>query len=691
MSAWRRTAVAEAIVGVALGVLALLVTQAAAQEAAEPDGAAPLEETPSAATGANRTPRPGAPPREVGERYDSDAALPASALRVASYTMTAKLDADAHTVFGESTIEWTNTSTQATREIWLHLYLNAFKNDQTIFLRSRFGGGRSGSKTSDWGYVDVKKLFIRQLGDDDLWPTRDRHSPGEERDETDIRIPLPSAVEPNQTITIELEFESKLPDIVERTGHFKSFHMVAQWFPKIARLEPDGTWVHFPFHAQSEFYADYGRYDVTLDVPKELVVGATGPRVEERLEGDRKIVRHVQSDVHDFAWTAWDRFRERVETIDGVRVRLLYPPGHDANAETTLDALRFSLPHFSARYGRYPYSVLTVVHPPQGARNAGGMEYPTLITTGGPWNVGWFVRAVEAVTIHELGHQWFYGLVGTDEHAWPFLDEGLTTYAEALAMNERYGKGSLMSIPGLAISDDRARRVAATLFAHDDVVALPAAEFATFRNLGALVYGRTATILRTVANVHGEPAMRRALGRYARRYRFQHPDPRHLLAIFREVLGDQTAETIRTALFDRGWVDYVASDLKSVRARDPAGVFDRDGTRETLEQDDSKEHESWVGRVLVYRHGTLRFPVDVDLVAADGTRVRRYWDGRQRWTALTYEGRSPLVAAIVDPELKIELDQNLMNNATSADGGGAPRVLERTIYWAQLALSMGGP
>src|SRR5207245_2539526 len=108
-----------------------------------------------------------------------------------------------------------------------------------------------------------------------------------------------------------------------------------------------------------------GSYDVTIDVPAGYTVGATGPRVESKVLGGRRVERHVALDVHDFAWTAWDKYETIEETIDGISVSLLYPPGVEALARRELATLRFAMPYYSARYGQYPYPVLTVVHPPQ--------------------------------------------------------------------------------------------------------------------------------------------------------------------------------------------------------------------------------------------------------------------------------------------------------------------------------------
>ena len=201
----------------------------------------------------------------------------------------------------------------------------------------------------------------------------------------------------------------------------------ASGFRRSRGSSPTGAWAHFPFHHLAEFYADFGTYDVTLDVPSDFTIGATGPAVESasREAGASSGTCRGTSTTSPGRRGTGGSVRGRA--IDGVDVTVLYPPGFGSVAQRELDALRFALPYFSARYGRYPYPVLTVVHPPGDAGEAGGMEYPTLITTGGPWWTPPGVLAPEIVTVHELGHQWFYGLVATNESAWPFLDEGINS------------------------------------------------------------------------------------------------------------------------------------------------------------------------------------------------------------------------------------------------------------------------
>ncbi len=611
---------------------------------------------------------------------------------VADYTLTARLDPTAHLVHGEGTIRWRNASETPVRELWVHLYLNAFKNERSAFMREPVGLFRGALPPREWGAIDVQKLVLLDPvnGPTDLWKDAERHRSAEDEDETDVRVPLPREVSPGETLALEVSWDDKLPSIVERVGFAGSFHMVTQWFPKIARLESSGRWAHFPMHRLAEFYADFGTYDVTLDVPSSFTIGATGPLVESKVLSGRRIERHVQADVHDFGWTAFDGFDVTRENVGDVAVTVLFPRGSAREAARELATVRFALPHYEALYGPYPYKVLTVVHPPDNAGEAGGMEYPTLITTGGDWYWPPFSRLLELVTVHEFGHQYFYGLVATDEVSWPFLDEGVNSFAEAEALGAWLGAGSAASVLDFTLSDTAVQSVFGNRREHDEPVAQSAFAFRTGDDYGSLVYERTAAILETLRRVYGAGAMN-ALGRYTRLYRFKHPIPEDLIACFEAEVGEPAAATLRAALFDEGWVDYAVTSLSSKRLEAPAGIFDDGGKRETRAPGVpvGSTYEGWV---LVTKRGTLSFPVDIELTLEDNSTLRVRWNGEEDSTRIPYRGPVALRAAVVDPDHTVLLDDNPTNNHGAVDSARhAPRVSERLTYWAELFLSALGP
>ena len=250
-----------------------------------------------------------------------------------------------------------------------------------------------------------------------------------------------------------------MPRTFARTGRIGDYYFVAQWFPKIGVLE-DAGWNAHQFHLTTEFFADFGVYDVTLDVPQGWIVGATGLEQSRRDAGGRTAYRFVQEDVHDFAWTTSPAFVERRQRFEEpglppVEMRLLLQPEHDTQADRHFAAARAALKYYGTWFGPYPYPQLTIVdpvttfNPDAQGEGTDGMEYPTLITAGTHWYNAWPDSWLEEVTIHEAGHQFWYGVVATNEfeHAW--MDEGINTYATARVMQEAFpgqvrGRGALL-------------------------------------------------------------------------------------------------------------------------------------------------------------------------------------------------------------------------------------------------------
>lgn len=607
-----------------------------------------------------------------------------AAPQIASYALEARLDARSHTISGQGTITLENHSRSELSEIYLHLYLNAFKNNQTLFLRSPFTRGRSGDPATDWGYCKIEELS--QDGHD-IWRDHVFETPN---DETDVRVRLRSPVPPGATLVLNVRFTSQLPPIVERTGYSEDYHLAGQWFPKLAKLSPDGTWAHFPFHPQAEFYADYGNYAITLDVPSEFIVGATGQGT--LLPSDdphRKRIHFEARGVHDFAWTAWPDFHTREVEIDGIAVRVLFPRGHDDNVERTLAALRFGLPHFGERYGRYPYPTLTVVHPPRHARHSGGMEYPTFMTTGGAWYSGYFSRAVELVTLHELAHQWFQGMIGSDETRYPFLDEGLASHAETVAARTWLGAKSATDFLGFELSVGALHRVAASRVGGTQSPGLAADEFVSFQALASLVYSRTATLLATLEGVYGEEAVARALGRYARQQRFRHPDPSALLDALGSELGAGAREQVVKALFDRGDLDYAVAEIQVAKLPGPDGLFGQElAAPATFEDPPLTRHRS---RIVVERRGTLQFPVTITATFDDGSRRDYRWEGSEETFEIVEDLATRVVSVMVDPSGNLPIDDNLLNNGRTREAPASGHSLERLVLLVEWLMRTLGP
>ena len=263
------------------------------------------------------------------ERADLRADLPTKSDRVVSYTIRATLKPSLKEVDADMDLVWRNTSGQPVSELYFHLYLNAFANRDSTYTRESGGSGKAGAEFDDeypgWVRVDA----LRLPDGTDLWTdaTRSFVSPddGNEKDRTLAHVTLPAAVAPGETLSLKVDFRSRLPRVLHRTGWAGDpddpndmFFMVAQWFPKIAVLSrtADGKarWNAHQFHRNTEFFSDYGEYHVSLTVPQGYVVGATGKRVSTTQDKETVTYVHRQADVHDFAWTASPHFVEKEYT-----------------------------------------------------------------------------------------------------------------------------------------------------------------------------------------------------------------------------------------------------------------------------------------------------------------------------------------------------------------------------------------
>ena len=559
---------------------------------------------------------------------------------IASYTLRASLDVDRHVINGSGTITFVNASKEPVSALFVHLYLNAFEHERTVFRRERSLGFRGYDRVDEPGYVAVKAFRWREEGRE-LWPAG-AHTPGDPEDRTDIEVPLPRAIAGGETATFEIAFESQLPSVALRTGFAGSFHMAGQWFPKLAKLESDGSFTHFPFQRFSEFYADFGDYDVTIDVPAGFTVGATGRLTEERSEEGRRFLRYQESAVHDFAFTAWDGFDELSERVGAVELRCLFPRGEERAARIEMDAARRGLAFFGERYGAYPYEVLTIVHPPEAAGEAGGMEYPTLITTGGSYLESFTPgRVLEGLTLHELGHQWFYGMVASNENASPLLDEGLTDYITGEAVLALYGDDGLVDVDPFPITLAAVERAQQVGYYSHQAVAASAGEFAAGSDYGALVYARSATIFRTLDGVF-DGVFAAALADFARAHRFGHPTPHDLIASVRARGGDVPAVALSRAIFDRGWLD----------AR-PLGISSRAKV----------DGKGYVSEIAIARYGDIALPMVVELVDTRGVAAREQIAPGNGVTKLLFEGEAPIASVVVDPDGVVLLDEDKRNDA----------------------------
>ena len=526
----------------------------------------------------------------------------------------------------------------------MHLYLNAFQNDLSTFARE-------GGFDLDWdlsgeipesyrGSLTITSLRVsEQPGSDG---NRALHhyfvqpDDGNEQDETVMRVDLEHPLKSGEEITLDLEFRSKLPRGIARTGWVEDYFFVAQWFPKMGVLEEEG-WNCHQYHRNTEYYSDFGMYDVTIRTPSAYVVGATGNLRSQTALGPQTEYRFVAEYVHDFAWTASPRFIQLQRNfqpagLPEVKVQLLLQPEHEALADRYLTAAFHALRYYGEWFGPYPYETLTVVDPAFRS-DSGGMEYPMLVTGGAFFLTPASVLSPEAVTVHEVGHQWWYGMVANNEFEEAWLDEGINSWAETRVLSQVYPPPfwARFFFGVVPVSVDIERPF---LFnglssiregGHLDPLTRTSWQTRNRTSYKVNSYSKPELVLRTLERFMGEELFLKSMRAYFQRFAFQHPTTRDFEATFKQVSGNDWDwffdETFRRA----DLADYSISALRSTLippAHDSAGP-----------PTDTVVFQS---EVLVERKGGVRIPVSVKVVFDDGIEFREYWDGQDKWQRFSY-------------------------------------------------------
>jgi len=276
----------------------------------------------------------------------------------------------------------------------------------------------------NWGSITILSMQVR--GGENLTDKIQFIQPDDlnDKDKTVIRVPLKKVLKPNESITLNINFKAKLPKIFARTGFADDYFLVGQWFPKIGVYEPagmryatKGAWNCHQFHADSEFYADFGNYHVSMTVPNNYILAATGNFQHEKINQDNtKTVNYFANDVHDFAWTVSPKFEVSERQWKHVKIKAVMQPEHAGATERYFQSAIAALEYFDKNLGKYPHTVLTLVDPPLAGSGSSGMEYPTFITCGETiWGMPKGMRLPEVVTIHEFGHQYFQGMLASNE------------------------------------------------------------------------------------------------------------------------------------------------------------------------------------------------------------------------------------------------------------------------------------
>ena len=460
-----------------------------------------------------------------------------------------------------------------------------------------------------------------------------------------------------------------------RTGWIADYFFFGQWFPKIGVLE-DAGWNTHQFHAATEFYADFGVYDVQMTVPGGYKVGATGREMRRVDNADGTTTHSYHADdVADFGWTTSPSFIEERRAFNhprlpSVEMRLLLRPEHRGQETRQFAAAAAALEHYGQWFGPYPYGNITIVDPAYQS-DSDGMEYPMLFTGRANWLSP--PRCRLRPTRRSFTRPATSGgtrVVATNEFEHGWMDEGITTWATARVIEEARRPNMLAvrtfgSFIPYTLDVPLSREVSGNRMPtyrpgrgvrrpdHADVPLLAAlGQRHHLRQDGAVdAHARAAPGL--ADDAEGD-------GRLLRPLEIPASAAAGLLPGRQRGLGAGPDVVLRSG---RPRLEH----LRLRRAGVEAGAVEPGPLRAPI--------------VVAQRLGEATFPVDVVTTFADGQQATEHWDGKDRRAVYTYDRPPACTRVEIDPGHVLLLDVNRTNNSRTTQPRGAEAARKWSLAW----------
>ncbi|MEY4991372.1 MAG: hypothetical protein RI948_238, partial [Bacteroidota bacterium] len=514
-----------------------------------------------------------------------------------SYQIEVKLDDKKHILHGYENLTYKNNSAQTLDVIYMHVWPNAYKNKHTALaqqLKRNEGDKIAKADPQDLGYID--SLDFKVNGQAIKWAYSEAH-------QDIVVLQLNEGLKPGASISISTPFKVQIPSgSLSRLGHIGQSYQITQWYPKPAVYDQNG-WNAMPYLNQGEFYSEFGNFDVKITLPANYVVGATGElqtaseiafltdkvneskkKLEKLLnaETDRsknfpesasqwKTIQYKQDRVHDFAWFADKRFLVlKGEVVlphskDTVTTWAMFTPQNAKLWANALEYLHDGTYYYSLWNGDYPYKHVTAI---DGTISAGGgMEYPMITVIGNSSSK----EELEVVIVHEVGHNWFYGILGSNERVHGWMDEGLNTLNEMRYVQTKYpdntrfsdmvagGRFHLGDLDHHDSGDIMYRTLAS--FGLDQPLETHSDDFSSF-NYGAIMYQKTGVIFFYLMDYLGAEKFDAAMSAYYQQWKFKHPQPADLQKTLETQTGKDLSWLFKDLIQTTKHIDYKIASVK---------------------------------------------------------------------------------------------------------------------------------
>ncbi len=600
--------------------------------------------------------------------------------RIANYDMEVNLDVENKTLTGKTVLVWKNISDVPVGELYFHLYYNAFRNTESTFFRER-GVPEFLTKNIDencgWGYSEIVKFVDQEghdLSSDMRYVSTDDNN---EEDKTVLKVTLSQPVLPGEYGTYTYEWKAKIPQTMPRTGYNMDYYFFAQWFPKVGVLEPGGMrfakiaqWNCHQYHSSGEYYSDFGVYNVSLTVPIDYEVAASGELMGQSKTDSTRTWTYRADDVIDFTWTTSPHYVVQEAAYKDTRIMYYSYPEKAHFSERYFGATQFAMEFLDEHLGLYPYSTLSIVDPPIHGMFTGGMEYPTLITslTFNSFPAGF--KTAETLVTHEYIHQYFMQMVATHEVEEPWMDEGITTYYENRILDAYMGeRESFIDFAGIKIGSKEYNR--GEFFGSDKVsIADNTLKSWEFKNGGykEMSYNKTAIWLQTIEGLVGVEVMDKIMKAYFQRWKFKHPCRHDFIDVVNEVVAENVSDRFPDGmdwyfdqvLYGTETCDYELSEITELEPSSQRGYL---SSTEDCEIIEAQSGSALSTKIVITRNDGLMLPIDIKVNFQNGESKMYRWEGKEKVYSLMVESDSKVISAVIDSDRKIYIDKNFINNS----------------------------
>jgi hypothetical protein len=594
------------------------------------------------------------------------------------YYIEAQLFPENSSLRGSESLTWRNPAEVPAQTLRFHLYYNAFKNEKTTFFREAKFYRKPKEKLKEYRFGEIKIEEMRIIGGEELTEKIRYIAPddGNEDDQTVMEVALAEPVAPGQAITLKIDFNLTIPQIFIRSGQADDYFFMGQWFPKIGVLQADGQWNCHQYHRHSEFFADFGEYRVALTVPEKFIIGATGNLESKKKNADGSYTYiFEEKNIHDFAWAASPHFNKIVEQIQltgnshETNIILLLSPHHRKAQHRYLNTLKFAMRFCAEHLFAYPYKNITLVDPPLKGAASGGMEYPTLITGHYIPYLPASLKLTEIITIHEFAHQYWYGMIGSDEAGEAWLDEGVTVFFEMEIADAYFqNAASFLDLSWLPIYSWEIKRFRLASLLPVDKPNQHAWDFLDGRHYSANVYDKAGLFLRTLKNLVGREKMYGFFKLYAERFKLKHPGGDDFIDTFNEYMDEDFSWAFDQFIKGETLLDQSVYAVESVKI---------------------EENPERYRNEAIFLRSQGYFPVDILIKLKNGEEIKYFWKEKEKKRKIVFQHQSPIDYAVIDPKFKVLLDINLINNSKTLtfEAKGSNRWWARLGFYFQNILS----